>query len=88
MLKYSLSRQSFLHMNTMFTSWSNIKVSEEVKVEAEAEPKSLLTYYYACTIKAKHPYFIGCKTLKTISREISRYVYFFIKEENGNFLVN
>ena len=36
-----------------------------------------------CAIKARHSYFVGWKTVGHIPREISRYVYFFIKEENG-----
>ena len=37
-----------------------------------------------CTTKTKNPYFNDWKTVGHIPREISRYVYFFIKEENGN----
>ena len=50
------------------TSWSNAKINEEVKVELET----------------KNPYFSDWKTVGHIPREMSRYVYFFIKEENGN----
>ena len=39
---------------------------------------------YACAIKTKNPYFNNWKTVGHIPREISRYVYFSIKEENGN----
>ena len=52
-------------------------------MESETEPKSLSTYPYACAIKAKHSYFIGWETMRLMAPEISRYVYFFIKEENG-----
>ena len=65
------------------TSWSNAKINEEVKVELETNT-TLSTDPYACAIKTKNPYFNDWKTVGHIPREISRYVYFFIKEENGN----
>ena len=52
-------------------------------MELETEVKSLSTDPYAFAIKASHAYFVGWKTVGHIPREISRYVYFFIKEENG-----
>ena len=64
------------------TSWSNAKLNIEVKVELETDAKSLSTDPHACAIKAMHSYFVGWKTAGHIPREISRYVYFFIKEEN------
>ena len=66
------------------TSWSNAKINEEVKVALETNTTSLSTDPYACAIKTKNPYFIDWKTVGHILREISRYVYFFIKEQNGN----
>ena len=41
---------------------------------------------YAYAIKANHSHFIGWKTVRHVKFpcEISRYVYFFIEEENGN----
>ena len=65
------------------TTWSNAKVGDEVKVEVETAPKSIAADPYSCAIKAKHSYFNGWKTVGHIPREISRYVYFFIKEEDG-----
>ena len=65
------------------TSWSNAKVGEDVKVELETNPKSIACDPYSCAIKAKHDYFVGWKTVGHIPREISRYVYFFIKQEGG-----
>ena len=59
------------------TSWSNAKVGDEVKVEIETSDP------YSCAITAKHDYFVGWKTVGHIPREISRYVYFFIKQEGG-----
>ena len=66
------------------TSRSNTKINEEVKVELETNTTSLSTDPYACAIKTKNLYFNDCKTVGHIPREISRYVCFFIKEENGN----
>ena len=57
-------------------------MNDEVKVELETDAKSLSTDPYACAIKARHSYFVGWKTAGHIPQEISRYVYFFIKEEN------
>ena len=51
-------------------------------MELETDRKSLSTDSYACAIKATHSYFIGWKTVGHIPRELSRYVCFFIKEEN------
>ena len=55
----------------------------KVKVEIEANPKSIASDPYSCAIKTKHDYFVGWKTVGHIPREISRYVYFFIKQEGG-----
>ena len=65
------------------TSGSNAKMNEEVKVELEADAKSLSNIPYFFAIKAKHSYFVGWKTVGHIPRGISRYVHFFIKQENG-----
>ena len=65
------------------TSWSDATIGEDVKVELETNKRSIETDPYSCAIKAKHKYFIGWKTVGHIPREISRYVYFFIKEEGG-----
>ena len=50
----------------------------------ETNTTSLSADPYACAIKTKNSYFSDWKTVGDIPREISRYVYFFIKEENGN----
>ena len=52
-------------------------------MELETDAKSLSTDPYACAIKARHFCFVGWKAVGHIPREISRYVYFFMKEENG-----
>ena len=64
------------------TSWLNAKLNDEVKVELETDAKSLSTDLYSCALKGRHSYFVGWKTVGHIPREISRYVYYFIKEEN------
>ena len=66
------------------TPWSNAKINEEFRVELETNTTSLSTDPYSCTIKTKNPYFNDWKTVGHIPREISRYLYFFIKEENRN----
>ena len=63
------------------TTWPNAEVGEQVKVELETNPKSIAVDPYSCSITAEHSYFIGWKTVGHIPREISRYVYFFIKKE-------
>ena len=65
------------------TTWSDAKVGDEVKVELETNPNSTAIDPYACAIKTKHKYFVGWKTVGHVPREISRYVYFFIKQEGG-----
>ena len=65
------------------TSWSNEKLNDGVKVELQTDAKSLSTDPYTCAIKARHSYFVSWKTVWHIPREISWYVYFLIKEENG-----
>ena len=37
---------------------------------------------YACAVKTKEKYFDGWKAISHVPKEISRYVYFFIKKEN------
>ena len=65
------------------TTWSNAKVGDEIKVEAESNLKSIAHDPYSCAIKAKHEFCTGWKTDGHIPHEISRYVYFFIKEGGG-----
>ena len=65
------------------TTRSNANVGDKVKVEVESNFKSIAHDPYTCAIKAKHEYFTGWKTVGHIPREISRYVYFFIKQEGG-----
>ena len=67
------------------TSWSNAKLNDGVKVELETDlqKRKRSTDPYTCAIKARHSYFVGWKTVGHIPREISWYVYFLIKGENG-----
>ena len=65
------------------TTWSNAKVGDEVKVEVKSNLKSILHDPYSCTLKTKHEYYIGWKIVVFISREISQYVYLFIKQKCG-----
>ena len=65
------------------TTCSNSKVNEKVKIEIETNQSSIPIDPYACAIKAKEKYFGGWKTVRHVPREILRYIYFFIKKENG-----
>ena len=64
------------------TTWSNAKVSEKVETETKANQSSIAMDPYACAVKAKEKYFDGWKTVGQTPREISRYIYLFIKKEN------
>ena len=72
-------------------TWSNakvyeeVKVGNEVKVEVETDPKSIVADPYSSAIKSKHSYFIGCKTVGHIQCEIPRNVYFFKEEDEKYF---
>ena len=43
---------------------------------------------YACAVKAKEKSFNVWKTVGHVPREILRYIYFFIKKENGKITGN
>ena len=70
------------------TTWSNAKVNEKVKIEIETNQSSIAIDPYVCAVKAKEKYFDGWKTVGHVPREISRYIYFFIKKENGKITGN
>ena len=70
------------------TTWSNAKVNEKVKIEIETNESSIVIDPYACAVKAKEKYLDGWKTAGHVPREISRYIYFFIKKENGKIAGN
>ena len=70
------------------TTWSNAKVNEKVKTEIKTNQSSIANDRYACALKAKEKYFDGWKTVGYVSREILRYIYFFIKKENGKITGN
>ena len=57
-------------------------------MELETDAKSLSTDPYACAIKARHSHFVSWKTVGHIPRELSCYVYLFIKKENGKVFAN
>ena len=64
------------------TPWSNVIVNEKVKTEIATTRSSIAIYPYACAVKAREKYFDGWKTVGHVPREISPYIYFFIKKEN------
>ena len=70
------------------TTWSNAKVNKKVKIEIETNQSSIAIDAYACAVKAKEKYFDGWKAVGHVPREISRYIYFFIKKENGKITGN
>ena len=63
-------------------------MNDKVNMELETDAKSLSTDPYACAIKARHSHFVSWKTVGHISRELSCYVYLFIKKENGKWKVD
>ena len=67
------------------TTWTNAKVNE---IEIETNQSSIASDSYACAVKAKEKYFNGWKTVGQVPREISRYIYLFIKRENGKITGN
>ena len=64
------------------TTWDQANVGNKVRVEIETDKKSKQIDPYCCSIKTSVDQQI--KTVGHIPREISRHVYFFLKEENGN----
>ena len=77
-------------MGTMYKeiTWSNAKVNEKIKIEIETNKSSIAIHPYVCAVKAKEKYFDGWKTVGYVPREISRYIYFFIKKEKGKITGN
>ena len=70
------------------TTWLNAMVNEKVKIEIETNQSSIAIDPYACAVKAKEKYLDRWKTVGLVPREISRYICFFIKKENGTFTGN
>ena len=64
------------------TTWNQAKVVDKVLVEIESDKKSKEIYPYCCSIRTSVNQQI--KTVGHISREISRHVYFFLKDEHGD----
>ena len=64
------------------TTWVEAKVGDKVRVEIETGEESKKIDPYCCAIKASVDQQV--KTVGHIPREISRHVYFFLKEENGS----
>ena len=66
------------------TIWGHAKVGDRIDVQIEDDPNSKLADPYACAVKSRHPFFNMLVTVGHIPREISRHVYYFIKEEGGH----
>ena len=81
-----LARNKCCRNNTSLnkrTKWSTVLKQLSPLEDFMFIKKSLAHDPYSCAIKAKHEYFTGWKTVGHIPREISRYVYFFIKQKGG-----
>lgn len=63
--------------------WDNVKPGDKVTVEIESNNVSKRIDPYCCAVKAMAGNPIQLRTVGHIPREISRHVYFFLKEENG-----
>jgi len=64
-------------------NWDGIKVNDKVAVEIEMNRDSLKIDPYACAVNAMVGNPEQLATVGHIPREISRHVYFFLKEEGG-----
>ena len=64
-------------------TWTDVKQGDSVSVEIETNEESKKVDPYSCAIKALVGQPPQLKTVGHIPREISRHVFFFLKEENG-----
>ena len=64
-------------------TWTDVKQRDSVSVEIETNEESKKVDPYSCAIKALVGQPPQLKTVGHIPREISRHVFFFLKEENG-----
>ena len=64
------------------TTWDQAKVGDKVLVEIESDKNSKEIDPYCCSIRTSVNQQI--KTVGHIPREISRHVYFFVKDEHGH----
>ena len=63
------------------TAWKNVNISQEISVQLETNEDSKKIDPYCCAIKT-----MVSGKLETVShtqREVSRYIYFYIKKEGG-----
>ena len=64
-------------------AWSNAKQGDFVTVEIQTDKESKIIDTYCCAIKAMVDIPPRLKTVGHVPREISRHIFFFLKEENG-----
>ena len=64
-------------------TWTDVKQGDSVSVEIETNEESKKVDHYSCAIKALVGQSPQLKTVGHITREISRHVFFLLKEENG-----
>ena len=81
-------KMSTYNFQVTIASWSNAKINEKVKIEIKTNQSSIAIDPYTCGVKAKEKYFDGWKTVGHNPREVSRYIYIFIKKENGKITGN
>jgi len=74
------SRRYHVYKNV---NWDGVKANDKVAVEIEANRDSLKIDPYACAVKAMVGNPEKLETVGHVPREISRHVYFFLKEEGG-----
>ena len=74
------SRGYHLYRNS---TWQNAKPGDKVKIEIEANKSLKSIDPYTCVIKIKHKFFDTWLIVGHISRELSSYRYFCLKED-GN----
>ena len=74
-----------LHVGTMYIKRQFGRMqrsTSKLRIEIKTSPISIAIDPHACAVKAKEKYFGGWKTIGHFPKEISCYVYFFIKNKN------
>ena len=66
-------------------AWSNAKQADFLTVKIETDKESKKIDPYCCAIKAMVDIPPRLKTVWDVPGEISRHIFFFLKEENRNF---
>ena len=56
-----------------------------MKVDLKTVYSPIANDPYACVRKTRHKYYVWWKTVGNVTRKITRYVHFFIKQKGGVF---